>query len=68
MVNPIVSDLFFNHTHAEYDALNFKEATDEQIDAAILADAKDFIGCYGVIGEIGAYTAEELAQDFLKRL
>ena len=67
-INPVVSDLFFNHTHDSYDGLDFKEATRDDMEAAILADAKEFVEAYGAINAIGEYSAEEFAADFLERL
>lgn len=70
-VSPVLSDLFFNYTHTEYDALFGKSKegpSNEEMEAAIIADAKDFVECYKSVGEIGYYTGEDFANDFLARL
>lgn len=67
-INPIVSDLFFNHQHENYDGLDFEQATREEIERAIQKDANEFVEAYGRIGAIGEYSAQDFANDFLARL
>lgn len=67
-VDLAVSDLFFNHTHENYDALNFKECDRGDMEEAILIDAREFIDAYGSIGSIGEFSGQELADDFMARL
>lgn len=73
LINSIVSDLFFNHTHEHYDGLyvggpNRAYATREDQCEAILKDATEFVEAYGKIGAIGEYTAQDFANDFMERL
>ena len=69
MINAVVSDLFFNHTHDQYEALfGDREVSHEDMATAILEDAKEFVDAYGAISEIGQYTAQEFADDFMARL
>lgn len=63
-----LSDLFFNYDHPEYDKLfgNDGDPTQEQIEGAIRADAKEFASCY--MRDFDENVADALAADFLKRL
>ena len=65
-VDTELSDLFFNHTHDQYDNLNFKEATREDMEQAILADAMEFVESYPTASQ--GYMGQELANDFMERL
>lgn len=68
-INAVVSDLFFNHTHDHYEALfGDREVSHEEMAEAILKDAKEFVESYGSICEIGSYSADDLANDFMARL
>lgn len=76
MIHHELSDIFFNHFHAEYQALfqstkkvkKFPPSA-EQIEAAILIDAREFVEAYPGLMEWagGDITPEDLAKDFLHR-
>lgn len=75
MIYHELSDIFFNHFHAEYQALfqstkkikKFPPSA-EQIEEAILKDAQEFVEAYpGLMEWAGDFTAEDLAKDFLNR-
>tara|TARA_R110002126_G_scaffold203587_1_gene351106 strand:- start:961 stop:1203 length:243 start_codon:yes stop_codon:yes gene_type:complete len=68
-VDPFTSDLFFNATHDNYDALD-DDATSEEIFEALVKDAEEFIevvaqsfGGISIDHEPKAY-----AQNFLERV
>lgn len=77
-INPVLSDLFFNHEHFEYDlymrnqverktgylSVNFSEADQEK---ALMIDAEAFIINYGSV-LINCPTAKELTEDFFNRV
>ncbi len=73
MINPGLSDLFFNYEHPEYDRLNDPEgnlsASDEDLHRAILTDATQFVSTLELAFP-GAHinTPAELADDFMARL
>ena len=71
-----LSDLFFNHQHERYDDAMREGGedgpTDAEVREAILNDARDFVGFYpqaaaAANGGIDP-TAEDLADDFMRRL
>ena len=68
-VDPFTSDLFFNATHDNYDALD-DDATDQELFEALVQDAEEFIeviaqsfGGISIDHEPKAY-----AQNFLERV
>lgn len=72
-INPILSDLFFNHEHPSRDAV-YSEcyASDmtplhEDLLEATEQDAKRFLDAYGSI-LIDVPTVEELTEDFMRRV
>jgi hypothetical protein len=77
VIDITLSDLFFNHEHANYDLLMNTYARDfkrsklpsyDEISEAVLKDASEFISYYGSILACRVPTAEELAKDFTRRL
>lgn len=72
MINPLLSDLFFNHQHPNYDTL-FQEEEDtfewDEAREAIEKDAKQFYECFGEIcNQYGCEDHQKLADDFMKRV
>lgn len=67
-IDAVLSDLFFNHTHEHYDALNFKECTRDDMEEAIKIDAREFLDAYGSVIKVSYGSAQELANDFMVRL
>lgn len=68
-INPVVSDLFFNYQHENYEALfGDREVSREEMAEAILKDAKEFVEAYGSIMDIGVNTPQMFADDFMARL
>ncbi|MDD3030357.1 MAG: hypothetical protein PHS57_08825 [Alphaproteobacteria bacterium] len=64
-VNPILSDLFFNHDHGiQIEKIPSKVLYDQ----VILDSARDFVKCYAPILRCHVPTAEELADDFHARV
>lgn len=75
-INPALSDLFFNHTHDEYVRYSAErnDRNDESMEQymsgvrdAIWKDAKEFHNCYMHLF-IDAFSIDDLADDFMKRL
>ena len=70
------SDLFFNHTHENYNGLfnsvlkgdDVFQPTLEDIEDAITDDAKEFVSCYLHLCTFYSVNAETLAKDFMSRL
>jgi hypothetical protein len=61
-----MSDLFFNHQHANWNALDFAECSLDDQKAAILADAHAFVENYPVVCD--GYNALWLADEFMRRV
>jgi hypothetical protein len=73
----VLSDLFFNHEHPNYDGLFDStnedcEITREEMEEAVRQDAKDFFDNYGDVCETfapGVFSCpEDLVIDFFNRL
>jgi len=81
MANIALSDLFFNYSHTCYTAAynEFESVVrggaaslfyppQEKLREAIRKDAEEFLGDYAKILRCAIPTAEELADDFMRRL
>lgn len=73
-INSIVSDLFFNHQHPQWDEVAMNAWTDEDDEReALLVEARQFITDYAAIIpllqdiDLASY-AEALVADFMGRL
>ena len=73
----VLSDLFFNSSHDEYDALyrsrqdGAEPPTDEEVRAALKGDAERFVECVGQIIKppiAGLVTVESVVDGFLARV
>lgn len=69
-----LSDLFFNHEHRHYDSAKWSveyATLPVNLRDAILEDAKSFVESFGdgkLIPEMADATAEDLADDFMRRI